>query len=180
MMMIQSVVAGVTRDRPQASPARVWEAVNAVLCENVRTRLERDEHATLTLMRYEDGGRLVYAGAHEDIMIHRARLGRCERLQTQGVWAGISADLPAGTTTDRELSLEPGDTILLHTDGITEAMNGAREMFGGARLCQALERAAARDVDGVRDHVLGEVRGFSSTQKDDMTVVVLRYSREPS
>ncbi|HEY7374177.1 MAG TPA: SpoIIE family protein phosphatase [Polyangia bacterium] len=175
MMMIQSIVSAITHDRPAASPAEVWTAVNAVLCDNVRARLERDEHATLTLIRYEEDGRCVYAGAHEDILIHRARSRQCERLHTQGVWAGMASDLPAGTTVDTELRLEPGDTVLLHTDGITEARNAAREMFGLERLCRALERAAIRDVDGVRDQILREVRAFTSAQADDMTVVVLRY-----
>jgi serine phosphatase RsbU (regulator of sigma subunit) len=175
MMMIQSIVSAITHDRPSASPAEVWTAVNAVLCDNVRARLERDEHATLTLIRYEEDGRCVFAGAHEDILVHRARSGQCERLQTQGVWAGMASDLPAGTTVDKELRLEPGDTVLLHTDGITEARNATREMFGMDRLSRALERAAGRPVDGVRDHILREVRDFTSVQADDMTVVVLRY-----
>jgi serine phosphatase RsbU (regulator of sigma subunit) len=175
MMMLQSAVSAITHDRPRASPAEVWAAVNAVLCDNVRSRLGRDEHATLTLIRYEEDGRCIYAGAHEDIAIHRAGSRRVERLQTPGVWAGIERDYPAGTTADRELLLEPGDTVLLHTDGITEARNSERQMFGSDRLYGALERTADRDVDAIRDQILAEVRAFTSTQADDMTVVVLRF-----
>lgn len=175
MMMIQSIVSAITHDRPDASPAEVWAAVNAVLCDNVQTRLERDEHATLTLIRYEDSGRCRYAGAHEDILIRRDRTGRVERLQTLGVWAGIAPDYPAGTTTDRELLLEPGDILLLHTDGITEARNVSGEMFGMDRLCRALEHTGADNVDQIRNQILAEVRAFTSARADDMTVVVLRY-----
>jgi phosphoserine phosphatase RsbU/P len=175
MMMIQSAVSAITHDRPHASPAEVWEAVNAVLCDNIRTRLDRDEHATLTLIRYEDSGRCLYAGAHEEIAIYRAGQGRVERLPTLGVWAGIGRNYPAGTTADRELVLEPGDTVLLHTDGITEARNSAREMFGLSRLCGVLEQTADRDVEGIRNQILAEVANFTPTQADDMTVVVLRY-----
>ena len=175
MMMIQSIVSAITHDHPQSSPAQVWAVLNAVLCDNVRTRLERDEHATLTLIRYDDRGRIVYAGAHEDILIYRARQERCEVITTEGIWAGITPDLPPGITPDRECLLEPGDTVLLHTDGITEATNTAREMFGRSRLHRAFEEAADKDVDGVRDHVLEAVRHFMSAQADDMTVVVLRY-----
>jgi phosphoserine phosphatase RsbU/P len=175
MLMIQSIVSAITRDRPGASPAQVWTALNTVLCDNVRARLERDEHATLTLIRYEDSGRMVYAGAHEDIVIYRAQQRRCERLETRGVWAGVSNDIAAGTTADQECRLEPGDIVLLHTDGITEATNTTREMFGIERLCRALERAADRDVDAIRDRVMDEVRGFMAAQVDDLTLVVLRY-----
>src|SRR4029077_12286335 len=59
MLMIQSIVSAITHDHPRASPAQVWTALNAELCDNVRTRLERDEHASLTVIRYEDNGRLV-------------------------------------------------------------------------------------------------------------------------
>jgi sigma-B regulation protein RsbU (phosphoserine phosphatase) len=91
------------------------------------------------------------------------------------VWAGVSDDLAAGTITDEECRLEPGDTVLLHTDGVTEATNATREMFGIDRLCRALERVADSDVDAIRDSLLAEVRGFMSAQADDLTLVVLRY-----
>ena len=70
------------------------------------------------------------------------------------MWAGVSTDIAAGTTIDQECQLEPGDTVLLHTDGVTEATNATREMFGIERLCRALERVAERDVDAIRDRLI--------------------------
>ncbi|HXU01125.1 MAG TPA: SpoIIE family protein phosphatase [Polyangia bacterium] len=177
MLMIQSIVSAITHDRPGASPAQAWSALNAVLCDNVRTRLARDEHATLTLLRYDDNGRLVFAGAHEDIVVYRAARGCCEVLKTQGVWAGIADDIANGTTTDQECRLEPGDTVLLYTDGVTEAANANRELFGLERLCRTLEnaRAADRNIEEIRDHIMSEVRSFMAAQTDDQTLVVLRY-----
>jgi DNA-binding LacI/PurR family transcriptional regulator/serine phosphatase RsbU (regulator of sigma subunit) len=175
MMMIQSIVSAMTRDRPLGSPAHVWAVLNAVVYENVRARLERDEHATLTLIRYEDSGRLVYAGAHEDILVYRASRRCVERIKTEGFWAGMIQDPPASLTADLECRLEPGDTVLLHTDGVTEARNGARELFGTARLIQSFERSADRTVGEIRDRILDEVRGFMATQLDDLTLVVFRY-----
>jgi len=176
MMMIQSIVAAITNDRSDASPADVWTALNAVLYDNVHTRLEREEHASLTLIRYEDSGRLVYAGAHQDILIHRAAEGRAERIETRGLWAGLAREIPAGITVDEELRLAPGDTILLHTDGIPEAKNGEREMYGLERLRLALERNAHLAVDEVRDRIMYDARLFMAEQRDDLTLVVLRYS----
>jgi DNA-binding LacI/PurR family transcriptional regulator/serine phosphatase RsbU (regulator of sigma subunit) len=176
MMMIQSIVAAITNDRSDASPAAVWTTLNAVLYDNVHTRLEREEHATLTLLRYEDSGRLVYAGAHQDILIHRAAEGRTERIETRGLWAGLAREVPAGITVDEELRLAPGDTMLLHTDGIPEAKNGEREMYGLERLRLALERNAHLGVDEVRDRIMTDARSFMAEQKDDLTLVVLRYS----
>jgi serine phosphatase RsbU (regulator of sigma subunit)/DNA-binding LacI/PurR family transcriptional regulator len=175
MMMIQSIVSATTHDRPFASPAQVWAVLNAIVHENVRARLGREEHATLTLIRYEDSGRLVYAGAHEDILVYRAARRSCERIKTAGVWAGMMPDPPAALTPDLECLLEPGDTVLLHTDGITEARNAARELYGTARLVAAFEREADRSVEEIRDRILDEVRDFMAAQLDDLTLVVLRY-----
>jgi phosphoserine phosphatase RsbU/P len=175
MMMIQSIVSATTHNHPRASPAEVWAVLNSVLYENVRTRLGREEHATLTLIRYEDSGRLVFAGAHEDILVYRARRQCCEQIKTQGIWAGILADVPPGTISDQECVLEPGDTILLHSDGVTEVRNRAREMFGLGRLRAAFEREATRALDDLRDRIIREVRGFMVEQMDDMTLVGLRY-----
>jgi phosphoserine phosphatase RsbU/P len=175
MMMIQSIVSATTRKDSRASPADVWAVLNGVLYENVRMRLGREEHATLTLIRYEDRGRLVFAGAHEDILVYRARRRSCEQIKTQGIWAGILPEVPAGTITDQECALEPGDTILLHSDGITETRNRAREMFGLPRLRASFERGAGLPMDDLRDHIISEVRGFMAEQIDDMTLVALRY-----
>jgi len=175
MMMIQSIVSAATRENPRASPAQIWAVLNAVLYDNVRTRLGREEHATLTLIRYEESGRLVFAGAHEDILVYRAARRTCDQIKTQGIWAGILADVPPGMVSDQECLLEPGDTILLHSDGITEARNRGREMFGLARLRAALEQAADLPLDDLRERIMGEVRGFMAEQNDDMTLVGLRY-----
>jgi DNA-binding LacI/PurR family transcriptional regulator/serine phosphatase RsbU (regulator of sigma subunit) len=175
MLMIQSIVSAATHDNPNASPAQIWNVLNDVLHDNVRARLERDEHATLTLLRYDDRGRFVYAGAHEDILIYRAATGQSEMLRTRGVWAGVTRDLAPGTIADDSFQVAPGDLVVLYTDGITEAANATREMFGPERLRRALEEAAARSVDDVRDHIMGQVRAFMTTQSDDLTLVVLRY-----
>jgi len=175
-MMIQSIVSALTYDRAVASPAKVWTALNGVLYDNLRTRLQRDERATLTLIRYEKSGRLLYAGAHEDLIVWRARGRRCELLRTQGsVRAGMARDVADGTIRDEQCQLEPGDALLLYTDGITQAMNAAREAFGIERLCRTLEHAATGSAEEIRDRILSEVRGFMSAQRDDMTLVVLRY-----
>ncbi|HVJ16337.1 MAG TPA: substrate-binding domain-containing protein, partial [Polyangiaceae bacterium] len=93
MMMLQSVVAAIGRHTPNASPSELLGVVNAVLYDNVRQRLNQDEHATLSLIRYDRSGELVFAGAHEDLIVHRARSGECELVQTLGTWVGATSDI---------------------------------------------------------------------------------------
>jgi len=71
-----------------------------------------------------------------------------------------------------------GDVIVLYTDGITEAMNSAGDLFGDAALASALEDRADADAAALRDAVLGDVRAFvgPAEQHDDMTMVILRVT----
>jgi phosphoserine phosphatase RsbU/P len=75
------------------------------------------------------------------------------------------------------LTLGPGDTVILYTDGITEAFNGAREMFGEQRLDAALETCSGAPdcvVDSVHQSLYHHTG--SMTRADDQTLVVLRYT----
>jgi phosphoserine phosphatase RsbU/P len=75
------------------------------------------------------------------------------------------------------VELRRGDTLVFYTDGVTEAMNGAREQFGEERLLETLERLRdGRTARGLVDGLLGEIESYASDadQHDDITVVVIR------
>jgi serine phosphatase RsbU (regulator of sigma subunit) len=175
MLMIQSMISALTRSDPTASPSDVISAVNAAVHENVRSRLKRDEHATLLLLRYERSGRVTFAGAHDDIIVCRARTRRCVCIQSSGVWIGALPSIDA-MTRDAELVLEDGDLLVLYSDGATEARNVHREQFGLERLCSTIESSQDAPVDAIRDRILKEVEVWCPSPDDDITVVVARYS----
>lgn len=174
MLMIQSMVSTLVNSRPNGSPAKLVQDLNTVLVPNIRERLERDEHATFMLVKYLASGKLSFAGAHEDLIVYRARQGRCEIVQSVGVWIGIRADI-AEATVDQSLELSVGDVLVLYTDGITEAQNADFEQFGLDRLVEVVESNAARSVEGILERIFAAVRAWSSVQRDDMTCVVMRY-----
>lgn len=173
MMMVQNVLAAIVDNRPDATPSQVCCEVNRVLTHNVRQRLRRDEHVTLTLLRYEHSGRVLFAGAHEDLVVWRARTGKCERIQTTGTWLAVIPDIEPFTR-DHELTLDPGDVLVLYTDGITEAMSPSGEQFGMDRLCAAVQHKAGGAVNSLCDHILREVQAFAAAQTDDITVLAVR------
>jgi DNA-binding LacI/PurR family transcriptional regulator/serine phosphatase RsbU (regulator of sigma subunit) len=175
MMMMQSVFAAATKADAGASPLQAWQTVNAVLCENVRERLGRDEHSTLTLLRYEEDGRVVFAGAHEDLLIYRPHSGRAELVPTPGIWAGIRVQVPPSALSQGECRLEPGDILLLHTDGITEARSPSGELFGIDRLANLLVELGREPVGVIVERVLAEVRNWAPAPEDDQTILVARY-----
>ncbi len=175
MLMIQNLVSALVKALPTAAPSELLSMLNEVLYENVRQRLERTEHTTLTLLRYASDGKVTYAGAHEVALVCRARGGRCEQLANPGTWVGAMRDVRRFTV-DTEVQLEPGDVMVLYTDGLTEAADARREQFGVERLAQIVEASRERSVDEIRDLIFDAVQGWTSERVDDMTVLVLRYT----
>lgn len=173
MLIIQSVLGGLIRQSPDASPRDALPILNAVMFDSVRRRMGQDEHATLLLLRYDGTDQVRYAGAHEEIIVHRAASRRCERIETLGPVFGAIPDLGA-TITEASFALAAGDLLVLYTDGLVEAMNAAGETFGVERLCEALESAADEPVDVVRDRVIAAAHEWMAAQWDDISLVVAR------
>jgi DNA-binding LacI/PurR family transcriptional regulator/serine phosphatase RsbU (regulator of sigma subunit) len=173
VLMVHSVVRGVSRCNPGAAPSEIFSVVNTVLLENLHRRMNRDELATLTLIRYEPNGHVVCAGAHEVILVCRGDDGRVDFIETPGPWIGLVADV-RGLTPDTDFQLGPGDVMVLFTDGITEARNDRGEMFGVERLARAIPRARHGSAEDIRDALLGAVKEWTATQQDDMSIVVVR------
>jgi serine phosphatase RsbU (regulator of sigma subunit) len=174
MMMVQSVVSGLVRQRPGASPAEIVPVLNAVLFDNVRNRLRQDEHVTFTLLRLSPDGRATFAGAHEDMILCRAGAGAPELVRSPGTWLGAVPDV-ARATVDASRDLRPGDRLVLYTDGLTEATSAAGEMFGLSRLVAAVEASRAEPIDRMLARLLDAVRVWAPEQADDRTLVVLAY-----
>jgi phosphoserine phosphatase RsbU/P len=175
MLMMQSGISALCRKLPDATPRELLLALNAMLVDNVRMRLGQREHATLTLLRYRQDGRIAFAGAHEEILILRAATGRCERLPTPGPWVGAKRAIEAGTV-ESNIQLQPGDLLVLYTDGLIEAMGrDGRERFGTDRLAALVETHGASAPVAVRDALLAALDVFAEKLDDDVTLLVARY-----
>jgi|SRR5579859_230494 len=173
MMMVQSIVATLVKNDPKASPKESVRILNEVLCENIRNRLRQDEHVTLSLLRYESSGRVVFAGAHEDIIVVRADTKKAELVSTPGTWLGIRRGIES-VTSESTIQLRDGDLMVLYTDGILEAPNAKGERFEG-RLFDAVAEVAGEHVEAIRDHVLDKLRAWMAVQEDDCTIVVVKH-----
>ncbi len=146
----------------------------ATALNDMANELERNEHTTLSLIRYWADGRLVYAGAHEAILMARAATKRIERLPNPGTWLGAMRDI-SRFTVNTEARLSPGDVALLYTDGLTEAMNPDRRQLGIERVESLFAEYCEKPVEEIRDRLLEAVRRWAPKSDDDVTVVVMRY-----
>ena len=77
---------------------------------------------------------------------------------------------------ENTLQLEKGDTLVMFTDGVTEAMNEAKEEFGTARLVETLEEVAMHNCQQIVDSVKADIATFvgEAEQSDDITMLVLK------
>lgn len=174
-LMIQSAVAAYATVGDDFSPSDVVVLLNRVLYANIRERLHHDDHVTLSLLRYFDNGQVLFAGAHEEIVHYRAGAGMIETLPTPGPWLGALRDV-GRFAQDQELKLDPGDVMLLYTDGVTEARDIDGRMYGLERLCDALGRSAAQTPLEICDAVMTDVQKWAPVRVDDVTVVACRYA----
>jgi serine phosphatase RsbU (regulator of sigma subunit) len=173
MIMLQSAISTLVRVAPDAGPKTLVVTTNRVLRDNIRNRLALDEHVTLSLVRYHLDGRCVLAGAHEELLLCRARTGRCERIATPGTWLGVLDDI-SPFTVETTYQLEPGDVLVLYTDGATEARNARGEQFGIERLEAAVERLRERRAAEIVEGLLHAVASWCFEQQDDVTLLVAR------
>ena len=121
-------------------------------------------------------GLLDYCSAgHHHPYVFSAKDG--VRVSTEG--GGMVAGLFEGARYENgaRLQLNPGDGLLLYTDGVTEAFDTEGEMFDDERLERAIEEVVSAPANEVVKSVLGKVRAFegSAPRTDDGTLLVVRY-----
>lgn len=173
MLMLESAMQTVHRALPNGSPSEALAVINQVLFDNVARRLGRQDYVTLTLLRYERSGRIVFSGGHQDIVVWRAAERRVELVATPGPWMAIVDHLKRPV--ESEFTLADGDLMVLFTDGIIEARDRDGRLFDIDRLCQAVRELADESPKRVRDGILARVRSHLAVQEDDMTLLVARF-----
>jgi len=94
-----------------------------------------------------------------------------------GFVLGPMADIVYAT---ERITLQPGDTLFLYTDGVTEAKNPKEELFGERQLLQALQRGPQQDLTAMIQAIRAEVTAHANgaPQSDDVTMVAIKYRGE--
>jgi serine phosphatase RsbU (regulator of sigma subunit) len=169
MMMCQTAVRTALEHDPEIMPDRLLVMVNAVLTQNIR-QLGEDKYMTIMALRRDADGKIWFTGAHTDLFVYRADSNEVEVLETAGLWLGLKPDAEGAFTT-RELRLRRNDLLVLHTDGVTEAMRDGR-MFDTQGMRQALASAKGKSARQVLDDLLKALEGFKLD--DDATLLVIQ------
>ena len=150
-------------------PAELLATVNKHFFDS--TAAER--FATLVFASYHEATRKIrYVNcAHCPPLLLRAN-GELEMLDSTATMLGAFAQW---TCTEGEIQLRTGDTLLLYSDGVTEAGADSGDEYGDARLIHALRVNQWQPAEALVQAIIDEVNEFSgAARSDDVTVVALR------
>ncbi|MDB6115474.1 MAG: rsbU [Lacunisphaera sp.] len=161
------------------SPARVLAALNRSLDGDVRAGM----YVTIAYAVVDAGkNQVTIARAGHELALFSRRDSTTgsfvsEFIGSEGMPVGlVDADLFETAIADRTVEFAPGSTLVLYTDGLTEAPNAEEQEFGGARLADALRAAHTGSAREINDGILEAVERFSGTVglRDDYTLLTVK------
>jgi serine phosphatase RsbU (regulator of sigma subunit)/predicted ester cyclase len=173
--LVMSTTCGMLQSAARAlgssSPGEVLAQVNETLVARIPTNMfVTCFYAVLD----PAGGHLSYANAGHDLPYLHRRGGDCEELRARGMPLGL---MPGMDYEEKQMVLDVGDSALLYSDGLVEAHDPEREMFGFPRL-QALV-AKHGEEEALGDLLMEELHSFVGEgweQEDDITLLTLKRS----
>jgi serine phosphatase RsbU (regulator of sigma subunit)/pSer/pThr/pTyr-binding forkhead associated (FHA) protein len=165
--MLQGTLSGMMLG---VDPVKVLNHVNRFLCDHAQV----GRYATLFFGILAPDGTLDYmrAGHPSPLLV---RDGQVTDLYTQGsLPIGILEDAQVAAATTK---LDPGDTLVLFTDGVTEAQAPSGEMLEVKKLREIVAAGGSKSVEELQSSIFNHVEEFSrgAEPSDDVTLLILRY-----
>jgi serine phosphatase RsbU (regulator of sigma subunit) len=166
MAKLTSDIRSFSLNEPE--PARVITQLNEYLSRSVTEEI----FVTLlyVLLCPQERKISVVNAGHPPALIRHKPQGQVQAIDTNiNFPLGVISETVYGVA---EVSLEPGDTVVIYTDGVTEAMNQQSKQFGTARLYDVLKEGSSEPAQ-VLERIVGSVQEFVglTPQSDDLTLV---------
>lgn len=173
MIMAQTAVRTL-QESSETDPVKFLDILNRTLYGNIQ-RMSSSKNMTLALLDYTNRS-IQLSGQHEEVIVVRVN-GQVERIDTVdlGFPIGLDADV-SEFIAQQTIYLNPGDVIVLYTDGITEAENIESDQYGLERLCEVICKNHQNSAEHIRQAIVTDVQQYIGQQQvfDDMTVVVIK------
>jgi len=173
MLMVQTAIRALLNSG-LTDATQFLTILNRTLYQNVK-RIQTDKNLTLSLLDYQAGIAQI-TGQHEEVLVVREG-GQIERIDTFNLGFSVGlVDNIESFVTQQKITLQPGDGIVLYTDGITEARNTERQLYGLEQLCNVISQNWHLTAKQIQQAVIAEVKQYIGKQKvfDDMTLLVLK------
>ncbi len=177
MTMLRSTIRAEARYEKTAK--RLLCSVNDMMAKDL------DDRSFITascLVINAEGTHMTYARAgHPPLLVRHAHNGRQPiPLSPRGLALGMAdSGVFADLLEEIDVPLQAGDAFVLYTDGLTEAMNPERSMYGTRRLQSLLAREASVSPEILVRHILDDVRDFTrnAPSHDDLTMLVFEVEK---
>jgi len=177
--MLMSICRSVLRAQAPGhlDPADVLRSINRAMSPDISA----DMFITMLYMvLHLDTRKLVVARAgHEKPLVVRADRS-IEFIESRGTAIGLmTPDMFDGLISEVEIHLQPGDMVVTYTDGITEAMNGAKQEWGMDQFLDTCSLASSEGSNSLLNNVRQRIQRFVGDlpQYDDMTLLALRITK---
>ncbi len=146
--------------------------------EETNRRILADTHGGLFITLFygildPNNGTFTYCSAgHHPAYLVRAIDGSVEELSRTGIPLGVLKDV---SWISERIIIRPGDSLVLYTDGITDASNAGEQFYGMERLVEALKKHPRKPAQQILEAVLSDVRNWvgEAQQFDDITLMVI-------
>ncbi len=173
MVMTQTAVRTL-KEIDEQDPVHFLDILNRTIYKNVQ-RMNSDKNLTLAILNYAEG-KISISGQHEETIVVR-KGGKLERIDTMDLGFPIGLDDEiADFISQTIVELDPGDGVVLYTDGIPEARDINKKFYGLDRLCEVVSENWHLDAEQIKQSAIDNLREFIGEQKvfDDITLVVLK------
>jgi len=159
--------------RSGTQPQEVLDRINQLLCEKSLPF----QFVTLFLfLLNEDGSGQFISAGHNPAYLFRTATGRIEKLLSEHHFLGM---FDIASYQSRPLQLNPGDILVVYSDGLTDAQNKQDQMFGEERLLQIIREEGRLGSQAIKQKLLNAIEEFTegTPQTDDITLVVVEKYR---
>ena len=175
--IIMAICRSVLRSQAAGnlSPADVLQKVNRQLYPDIKEDMFIS--MAYVICDGESGAVTLSRAGHDAPMLYSRQTGLVSPVKPPGLALGIdSGSVFERITGDFSVPLESGDSLLLYTDGVTEAQDAAGDEFGAERTILALRASADEGPAAVLKRLIEDLRKFvgSQPQYDDITLIVIR------
>jgi sigma-B regulation protein RsbU (phosphoserine phosphatase) len=172
--MIASMVklAATSQRANAADPATFLSGMNTVLYGNTQEQFVTAAYVYLdaasSTLRYS-------AAAHPPMLLLRAE--EIIPIEENGL---MLAAFSFATYETAVHAIQPGDRLLLYTDGLLEAANKSGEEFGSERLSTLLRETEHQNAEQAADHIVYSLQLWAKSQNDDLTLLICDYASAPA
>jgi len=156
-----------------ANPAQVLSGMNAIFCGKLKSQFVTAGYIYVDIARRK----LTCSNAgHPPLLVWRHSEGKVQEIKPGGMFMGY---LPEAEYANAEVTVEPGDRVILYTDGVVEAANQADEFFGTSRFVEFVESYQELSADQFAESLLEYLSAWTGRKpgrdgfEDDLTLVVM-------